>query len=227
MSEKASKQMLDHMFACDDKLKVPRSLPAGTRVAHKTGSVNASRTDAGIMETPSGPIAFCILTNKNKDQRWTDDNEGDLFCAEIGSAIYQVLQSEGRSARSRRSPARCKSAPSGELVEALQRTLNARIKPSPGIGTDGDFGPETEGAVKKFQTQEKLEADRHRRRRNLEGARPAGHGRGAGAGAGGRERRAEQEVAARFARRPAVRHVQGLGDRRRQVGRVPGRRPRG
>ena len=44
----------------------------------------------------------------------------------------------------------------GELVVALQRTLNARIKPSPGIGTDGDFGPETEGAVKKFQTQEGL-----------------------------------------------------------------------
>jgi D-alanyl-D-alanine carboxypeptidase (penicillin-binding protein 5/6) len=45
----------------------------------------------------------------------------------------------------------------GELVVALQRTLNARIEPAPGIGTDGDFGPETEGAVKKFQTQAKLE----------------------------------------------------------------------
>jgi D-alanyl-D-alanine carboxypeptidase (penicillin-binding protein 5/6) len=45
----------------------------------------------------------------------------------------------------------------GELVVALQRTLNARITPSPGIGVDGDFGPETEGAVKRFQTQEGLE----------------------------------------------------------------------
>ena len=44
------------------------------------------------------------------------------------------------------------------MVEALQRTLNARIKPSPGIGVDGDFGPETEGAVKKFQTQKGLTA---------------------------------------------------------------------
>jgi D-alanyl-D-alanine carboxypeptidase (penicillin-binding protein 5/6) len=50
------------------------------------------------------------------------------------------------------------SGASGDLVEALQRTLNARIKDSPGIGVDGDFGPETEGAVKKFQTQEGLEA---------------------------------------------------------------------
>ncbi len=44
------------------------------------------------------------------------------------------------------------------MVTALQRTLNARMKPSPGIGTDGDFGPETEDAVKKFQSEKKLEA---------------------------------------------------------------------
>ncbi len=157
VSENASEKMLDHLFACADKQKVPRSLPEGTRVAHKTGSVSQTRTDAGIMETPGGPIAFCILTTNNKDQRWTDDNEGDRLCAELGSAIYQYFNSEGQApiapvARTLQSGA------SGDLVEALQRTLNSRIKDSPGIGVDGDFGPETEGAVKKFQTQEGLEA---------------------------------------------------------------------
>jgi D-alanyl-D-alanine carboxypeptidase (penicillin-binding protein 5/6) len=155
VSEDASKQMLDHMFACEDKIKVPRKLPAGTRVAHKTGSVNLTRTDAGIMETPSGPIAFCILTNNNKDQRWTDDNEGDLFCAETGAAIYQFFNSTGdvEVAPVART---LQIGSDGELVIALQRTLKARIKGSPAIGTDGDFGPETEGAVKRFQTQEGL-----------------------------------------------------------------------
>lgn len=155
VSEEASKQMLDHMFACEDKIKVPRKLPPGTKVAHKTGSVNLTRTDAGIMETPSGPIAFCILTHNNQDQRWTDDNEGDLFCAEMGSAIYQFFNSKDDTAVA--PVARTLQMGSdGELVIALQRTLNARIKGSPGIGTDGDFGPETEGAVKRFQTQEGL-----------------------------------------------------------------------
>ena len=155
VSEKASKQMLDHMFACEDKLKVPRMLPSGTRVAHKTGSVNSSRTDAGIIESPAGPIAFCILTNKNKDQRWTDDNEGDLFCAEIGAAIYKYFNPK-QQAEVASAATTLQIGLEGDLVVALQRTLNARIKPSPGIGTDGDFGPETEGAVKRFQTQEKL-----------------------------------------------------------------------
>lgn len=157
VSEDASRQMLDHLFGCEDKLKSPRKLPAGTRVAHKTGSVNLSRTDAGVMETPSGPIAFCILTHNNQDQRWTDDNEGDLFCAEVGSAVYQYFNAKGEAevapvART------LQMGSEGELVVALQRTLNARLAGTSAIGTDGDFGPETEGAVKKFQTQAGLKA---------------------------------------------------------------------
>jgi D-alanyl-D-alanine carboxypeptidase (penicillin-binding protein 5/6) len=158
VTEDACKAMLANMYACDDKLKVPRLLPPGTKVAHKTGSVNASRTDAGIMETPSGPIAYCILTDKNKDQRWTDDNAGDRFCAEVGAAIYHHFNPKSKKPAALVAQT-LESGASGDLVEALQRTLNARMKPSPGIGTDGDFGPETENAVKAFQKQEKLQAD--------------------------------------------------------------------
>ena len=155
VSDKASTQMLEHMFACEDKLKVPRLLPAGTKVAHKTGSVNLTRTDAGVMETPAGPIAFCILTHNNKDQSWGEKNEGDLLCANIGSAVYKYFNKADDAAPA--PVARVlEMGADGELVVALQRTLNARIEPSPGIGADGDFGPETEGAVKKFQTQAKL-----------------------------------------------------------------------
>ncbi len=156
VSEKASQQMLDHLFACDDKLKVPRMLPPGTRIAHKTGSVSSSRTDAGIIESPAGPIAFCILTNKNKDQRWADDNDGDLLCANVGAAIYQYFNPQQEAAAAPVASTMQMGA-NGDMVVALQRTLNARLKPLPGIGTDGDFGPETESAVKKFQVQEKLE----------------------------------------------------------------------
>ncbi len=155
VSKAACDQMIEHLYACEDKIKVPRLLPLGTRVAHKTGSVSQSRTDAGFIDSPAGPIAFCILTNENQDQRWTDDNEGDAFCAEVGATAYEYFNAKNGV----RAPAiaqTLKVGAEGDLVEALQRTLNARIKPAPHIGIDGDFGPETEGAVKKFQSQAKL-----------------------------------------------------------------------
>jgi D-alanyl-D-alanine carboxypeptidase (penicillin-binding protein 5/6) len=42
------------------------------------------------------------------------------------------------------------------LVVPLQRTLNERLKPSPELSDDGDFGPNTENAVKAFQKQSGL-----------------------------------------------------------------------
>lgn len=84
----ASREMLVHLKKCQDKQKFPRLLPSGTVVAFKTGSVDATRTAAGIVYTKSGPIALCVLTCKNKDQRWTTENAGDLLCAKIAREVY-------------------------------------------------------------------------------------------------------------------------------------------
>ena len=55
VSPEASDKMREHLLACDDRKKFPRLLPEGTKLAHKTGSVDAIRTDAGIIETPGRP----------------------------------------------------------------------------------------------------------------------------------------------------------------------------
>lgn len=46
----------------------------------------------------------------------------------------------------------------GRLVEDLQRTLNVRLKPSPALAVDGDFGPNTQKAVMQFQRVHKIPA---------------------------------------------------------------------
>jgi D-alanyl-D-alanine carboxypeptidase len=89
VSPEASDAMKEHLLACDDKKKFPRLLPEGTKLAHKTGSVDDVRTDAGIIYSPSGAIAVCVLTKENKDTRWADDNAGDLLCARIARAVYE------------------------------------------------------------------------------------------------------------------------------------------
>jgi beta-lactamase class A len=84
----ASDAMLGHLKACADRFKFPRFLPPGTAVAFKTGEVDTVRTAAGILYTPSGPIALCVLTEENEDRRWVPDNAGDLLCARIAQAVY-------------------------------------------------------------------------------------------------------------------------------------------
>jgi beta-lactamase class A len=97
VSAEASQAMLDHLKNCDDKHKLTRFLPEGTVVAHKTGSVRAARTDAGIIYLKSGPVAVCVLTDANEDTRGTVDSAGNLLCARAGKQVYEYFAS--RNAR--------------------------------------------------------------------------------------------------------------------------------
>jgi beta-lactamase class A len=76
VNPEACAAMLKHLRACEDKDKFPRFLPTGTKVAFKTGSLDATRTAAGIIECAQGPVALCVMTNGNADHRWVPDNAG-------------------------------------------------------------------------------------------------------------------------------------------------------
>ncbi|MCA8998737.1 MAG: serine hydrolase [Planctomycetaceae bacterium] len=156
-SADSTKEMLDHLRACESRSTLPRSLPKGTVVAHKTGSVNAARTAAGIIESPEGPIIVVVLTAENKDRRWTDDNAGERLCSRVAEVAYRNFCPEEQRAV----PGKLTELTEGTegwLVEALQRTLNAAAEPSPGLSVDGDFGPVTKQAVLEYQQSKGLAA---------------------------------------------------------------------
>jgi len=88
VSKSACEAMTKNLLACDDKDKFPRFLPPGSKVAFKTGSVDASKTAAGILYTKSGPVALCVLTDQNEDKRWVTDNAGNLLCAKIAKEVW-------------------------------------------------------------------------------------------------------------------------------------------
>jgi beta-lactamase class A len=95
VNPEASAAMLKHMEACDDKDKFPRFLPPGTKVAFKTGSLDAAKTAAGIITTPGGPVAVCVLTDENEDKRWVTDNAGNRLCADVARAVFDHFQAKG------------------------------------------------------------------------------------------------------------------------------------
>ncbi|MBM3997480.1 MAG: serine hydrolase [Planctomycetes bacterium] len=83
------KEMVGHMKKCDDRLKLKRFLPDNIEVAHKSGTVSDARTDAGIIYLPSGPVAICVLTAKNEDKSFKDDNAANIV---IGRIAQQVVE---------------------------------------------------------------------------------------------------------------------------------------
>jgi beta-lactamase class A len=106
VSKEASDEMLTHMLACDDKDKFPRFLPPGTKVAFKTGSLDACKTAAGILYTPSGPVALCVMTDQNDDKRWVTDNAGNRLCAEVAREVLKHFQTETSTSKSATAPSR-------------------------------------------------------------------------------------------------------------------------
>ena len=158
-SSEATEAMIDHLLNCDDKSRFPLLLATKVKVAHKTGSVTRVRTDAGLLMGPGCTIALCVLTDNNKDIRWTDDNAGNKLSADIAKSVYDLLapKLQDKDTGTVESKA-MRTGATGDLVEALQRTLKARLSPPGNISVDGDFGPATEAAVKAFQKQENIEA---------------------------------------------------------------------
>jgi beta-lactamase class A len=83
--------VLGHLKKNEDKDKYKRLLPPGTVVAHKDGSVSDARTDAGLLYTPGGVIAVCVMTDHNKDRRWVSENAGNMLCARVAKEVYDYF----------------------------------------------------------------------------------------------------------------------------------------
>jgi serine-type D-Ala-D-Ala carboxypeptidase (penicillin-binding protein 5/6) len=153
--EKHTAAMLEHLCSCESTERIPKLLPAGTKVAHKTGSVSAVRTDAGIVEAPNGAFVVVVLTSENADRRWVEDNAANLLIAGIARDCWDHFE-PARQSVDPAEPQILRSGAGGWLVEALQRTLNDRLEPSPELSVDGDYGSVTQAAVERFQQVREL-----------------------------------------------------------------------
>ncbi len=91
VSDTASRRMIDLLKLQQVRDRIPRLLPPGTTVAHKTGEVDDSRNDCGIVFAPEREYVFCALTRENVDRRWSFDNEALVLIAELSRFVYDGL----------------------------------------------------------------------------------------------------------------------------------------
>jgi beta-lactamase class A len=79
---------MDMLLANQDGAMLTRWLPPGTRVAHKSGSVDRARNDCGIMYTPAAPIAICVMTRENEDTAYGVDSPPHLLVARVAREVF-------------------------------------------------------------------------------------------------------------------------------------------
>ncbi|MBD1393120.1 serine hydrolase [Mucilaginibacter glaciei] len=67
-------------------------IPPYVQVFSKQGAVDASRSETVLVNAPHGDYVFSIMTNNNKDQRWTADNEASVMIKKISALLYHYFE---------------------------------------------------------------------------------------------------------------------------------------
>ena len=80
---------LSMLRANQDPTKLGRWLPEDVAFAHKTGEVDAARSDCGIVYGPDAPVAICVMTRENRDTSYAVDNPANLLMARIGHLVFR------------------------------------------------------------------------------------------------------------------------------------------
>ncbi|NOT50891.1 MAG: serine hydrolase [Chitinophagaceae bacterium] len=69
-------------------------IPPTIEVFSKNGCVNASRSEAMIVNAPNNPYVFCIFTKNNKDQQWNNNNEAWSMARKISKLLWEYYEPE-------------------------------------------------------------------------------------------------------------------------------------
>ena len=89
-----SREMLAILNRQQFKDGIGRKL-ARYKVASKSGSLDALRSDVGIVTTPKGKVAMAITVDGLKDVDYTEDNAGLLLIARLAPLLVAGLGAEG------------------------------------------------------------------------------------------------------------------------------------
>ena len=92
VSPAASKDVLDIMKMQHEREGIARHAADDVEIASKHGSLDALRSDVGIVYTPGGPIAIAITVDDMPETDYSPDNVGDKLIWELGQVLTAGLQ---------------------------------------------------------------------------------------------------------------------------------------
>jgi beta-lactamase class A len=92
VSTAASERMSRNMGRIFWDNKAISQIPPYVQTISKQGAVDASKSETVLVNAPHGAYVFSIITNNNKDQRWTSDNEADILIRKISALLWHYYE---------------------------------------------------------------------------------------------------------------------------------------
>ncbi len=86
--KEASAQMIELMKGAKYNDRLPRYLPKGWVIAHKTGLLRRACHDCGIVYSPAGTYIICVLTSSGRSYR-----ESKRFISKVATVSFRVFES--------------------------------------------------------------------------------------------------------------------------------------
>ncbi|MCS7065827.1 MAG: class A beta-lactamase-related serine hydrolase [Fimbriimonadales bacterium] len=79
-------RILSHQFYDD---LIGGSVPPWVVAATKSGAIERSRSDTGIVFSPSGAYILAVYTKEAEDTRWSPENEGEMAIREVAREVWR------------------------------------------------------------------------------------------------------------------------------------------
>lgn len=67
-------------------------IPPEIQVLSKQGAINASRSEVLLVNAPSGPYAFCVITKNQTNTNWEYDNDGFVILRQVSALLWNHFE---------------------------------------------------------------------------------------------------------------------------------------
>jgi beta-lactamase class A len=67
-------------------------IPPWVQAASKQGAVDRSRSEAVLVNAPSGDYVFCVITRDQQDESWEHDNEGYVLLRRVSATLWHYFE---------------------------------------------------------------------------------------------------------------------------------------
>ena len=92
VSPAASERMYRNMGRIFWDDKAISQIPPYIQTASKQGALDESKSETVMVNAPHGDYVFSIITNHNKDQRWTEDNEAVVLIRKVSALLWHYFE---------------------------------------------------------------------------------------------------------------------------------------